>query len=84
MEIMDAQISKIPVSQLEFDRKNPRLFEFGLSNRSPEEEVVRVLWEAMDVKELTLSIASSGFFSHKPLILAVEEGKKIIIEGNRS
>ena len=72
------------VADLEFDRKNPRLVEFDdLTNNSTESDVIRVLWEAMDVKELVLSIAASGFFSHEPLIVTKEDEKNIVIEGNR-
>ena len=37
----------------------------------------------MDVKELVMSIAASGFFSHEPLVVAQEGGKNVVIEGNR-
>jgi len=69
------------VSDLEFDRKNPRLAEFDLTDQSTEAEVIQVLWEAMDVEELAMSIAASGFFPHEPVI--VLKGSNIVIEGNR-
>jgi hypothetical protein len=80
-------IEFIDVNKLHFDFKNPRLAEFKLTAGDPEEEILKVLWEAMSVEEIVLSIASSGFFTHEPLI-AVEEPlhkKKslIVIEGNR-
>ena len=37
----------------------------------------------MDVKEVMMSIAASGFFRHEPLIVAQENNKNIVIEGNR-
>ena len=77
------KITPIKVADLEFDRKNPRLVEFDLTNNSTESDVIRVLWEAMDVKELVLSIAASGFFPHEPLIVTQEDKKNIVIEGNR-
>ena len=77
------QIKPMKVSDLAFDLKNPRLPEFNLGNNPTEAEVIRILWEAMDVKELVLSIAASGFFQHEPLIVAQEDGKNIVIEGNR-
>ena len=77
------QIKPVKVSDLAFDLKNPRLPEFNLGNNPTEAEVIRILWEAMDVKELVLSIAASGFFQHEPLIVAQEDGKNIVIEGNR-
>ncbi len=78
-----SEIKAMPVSELSFDVKNPRLVEFGLTFASTETEVLRILWDAMDVAELTLSIAASGFFSHEPMIVAQERGKYVVIEGNR-
>lgn len=37
----------------------------------------------MDVRELVLSMAASGYFSHEPLIVTEEGGKLVVIEGNR-
>lgn len=76
-------IRPMPVSDLTFDVKNPRLPEFGLTKDSTEAEVIKVLWDAMDVRELVLSIAASGFFEHEPVIVAREESKNVVIEGNR-
>ena len=78
-----AEINSMKVSDLTFDLKNPRLPEFDLNDSATEAEVIRVLWEAMDVKELVMSIAASGFFSHEPLVVAEEGGKNVVIEGNR-
>ncbi len=81
---MDTQkITPMKVSDLAFDLKNPRLPEFGLTDQSTEDEVIQILWEAMDVKELVMSIAASGFFRHEPLIVAQEARKNVVIEGNR-
>ena len=81
---MDTEkITPMKVSDLAFDLKNPRLPEFGLTDKSTETEVIKVLWEAMDVKELVMSIAASGFFRHEPLIVAQETRKNVVIEGNR-
>ena len=77
------EIVPVKVSSLAFDLRNPRLAEYDLTDRATEAELVRVLWEAMDVRELVLSIAASGFFRHEPLIVAREEGKNVVIEGNR-
>lgn len=76
-------IATMPVSELSFDVENPRLVEFGLTTASTEKDVIRILWDDMDVAELTLSIAANGFFHHEPLIIAQERGKYVVIEGNR-
>ncbi len=77
------EIRPMKVSDLAFDLNNPRLPEFDLTESSTETEVIRLLWEAMDVKELVMSVAACGFFSHEPLVVAQEEGKNVVIEGNR-
>ena len=79
----DNPAERLPVSTLRFDPKNPRLPEFELTDDSTESEIIQVLWDAMDVRELVLSIAASGFFSHEPLIVDRENGKNVVIEGNR-
>ena len=71
------------VDNLAFDAENPRLAEYGLTKRTKEIRILRILWEAMDVKELAMSIIASGFFRHEPLIVAREREKNIVIEGNR-
>ncbi len=81
---MDTNVgTSLKVSDLAFDYKNPRLTEFNLTPTTSEAEVVRVLWETMDVKELVMSIAASGFFQHEPIIVAHEDGQNVVIEGNR-
>ena len=75
--------NRIKVSDLVFDRRNPRLFEYDVTPQSSEADVIKVLWEAMDVRELVLSIEASGFFFHEPIIVSQESGKNVVIEGNR-
>lgn len=77
------EIKRMKVSELAFDLKNPRLVEFEEVESATDEEVIQILWELMDVREVMMSIAASGFFPHEPLIVAVEDGKKVVIEGNR-
>ncbi len=77
------KITEMKVSDLAFDLKNPRLPEFNLSDSATDKEVIKILWDAMDVKELVLSIGTSGFFRHEPVIVEQEDGKNIVIEGNR-
>ena len=66
---------------LKFDTENPRLIEFGIKKQTSQEDIFKVLWESMDIKELIMSMISSGFFTNEPLI--VERSGKIVIEGNR-
>lgn len=73
----------IPVKDLHFDRTNPRLAEYGVSPQATDDDILTILWDAMDVRELVQSIAASGFFPHEALIVSCEKGKNIVIEGNR-
>lgn len=79
----DEEIIQIPVGELHFDHHNPRLAEYGIDDKTPEADILTTLWDAMDVLELVQSISASGFFRHEALIVAEEDGKKIVIEGNR-
>lgn len=79
----DKSVKMIATKDLQFDRNNPRLAEYGISVNVTDEEVIVTLWDAMDVMELVQSIAASGFFPHEQLIVAEEGQKNIVIEGNR-
>lgn len=83
MSTTTAEIQKINVSELVFDLQNPRLVEFRKGTEFTAEEILETLWEEMDVRELVLSMASSGFFPQEPLIVAREGGENVVIEGNR-
>ena len=76
-------LERLEIGDLTFDLENPRLPEFDLSQEAGEQEVIELLWASMDVRELVLSIAASGFFDHEPLIVAREGGRDVVIEGNR-
>ncbi len=75
-----AAIVHLPVSDLHFDRRNPRLAEHDIAS---DDEIIPILWETMDVLELVQSIVASGYFQHEPLIVTHEEGRHVVIEGNR-
>lgn len=77
------KINQVEVDNLHFDRSNPRLAEYGIKDETTDEEIIEILWEAMDVLELVQSISASGFFPHEALIIASEGGSLIVIEGNR-
>lgn len=82
---MNKALNVVPtkVSDLHFDYENPRLAEYGITKTTPESEILKILWDAMDVRELVQSISASGFFPHEALIVTKEGGRDIVIEGNR-
>lgn len=69
--------------KLHFDWKNPRMAEFGISKVTTDNAILKILWDAMDVNELIMSISASGFFPHEPLIVTKEGRRFVVIEGNR-
>lgn len=69
------------MDELTLDPNNPRMVEAG-GERSPE-AILRYLWREMAVREVALSIAENGYFPHEPLFAAQEDGKLVVIEGNR-
>ena len=76
-------IEYISVDTLHFDYQNPRLAEYGIGIATEEKDILKILWDAMDVQEIVQSIAASGYFQHESIIITVEKDKKIVIEGNR-
>ena len=76
---MDIELKK--ADQLHFDTQNPRLVEFKQTNN--EDELLNLLWKNMAVDELVLSILANGFFQHEPIYIVRENGKYIVVEGNR-
>ncbi len=70
-------------NDLFFDGKNPRLVELVEGSIPSQEQLVTILWENMAIDELVMSISASGYFSYEPLIAIKEDGKGIVIEGNR-
>jgi hypothetical protein len=73
----------IPVGELNLDPKNPRLTG-EIYSVADQEKILKRLWNEFNVSEITDSIyASEQFWSHEPLIAALEDGKLIVIEGNR-
>jgi hypothetical protein len=71
------KIEFIPVEDLQFDRQNARLAGYGLTAKSPDEEVIKTLWDEMAVDEIAMSVAASGFWPQEPLIVAREKGKQV-------
>ena len=77
------EIKNIELSKIDLDPKNPRLSEFGITEKSRDEEILKILWNEMAVNELMYSIVSNGFWDYEPLIIMPENDRFIAIEGNR-
>lgn len=76
-------VQQIPVEQLHFDSRNPRLTEFSIGPDADDAEIMSWLWEVMDVQELAMSIAAGGYFQYEPIIVSDEDGRYVVIDGNR-
>ena len=72
---------QMSVLDLHLDINNPRIQKRGFS--LDDEEILTILWREYSVDEVALSIANNGFFQHEPLFVAEEDGKLIVVEGNR-
>ncbi len=70
-------ITPIETDSLHYDLANPRLAEYGINGELNEDQILEILWEAMDVQELVQSISASGFFEHEALIVAQENGRNV-------
>jgi hypothetical protein len=73
----------LPVEELSFDWRNPRVAEHGFGPKTSQDRLLEVLWREMAVDEVAMSIAASGFWQHEPLFAVKEGGKTVVIEGNR-
>lgn len=76
-------IKFVNISELKFDQKNPRLVEVDLGSKPTDFQIIEELWTTMDVQELVLSIANSGYFPHEPIIIEKDGKSNTVIEGNR-
>jgi hypothetical protein len=78
-----AESNPVPVEDLYLDPKNPRLTDPTLQV-TDQDEILKRLWLQFNVSEIIDSIVASGsFWKHEPLIAARENGKLIVVEGNR-
>ena len=69
------------VASLQLDAKNPRLGR-ETSVRAPR-EIIQYLFEHDKAIEVAESIASRGYFPNEPLLAVVENGRHVVVEGNR-
>ena len=75
------QIERCKAQELFFDIKNPRLVEF--EQTTDESKILNILWDNMAVNEIVMSILANGFFENEAMYVLIEDGKKIVVEGNR-
>ena len=69
------------INQFFLDPKNPRLPE--RLQKTNEKEVYNWMLTDATLIDLMASIAENGFFAGEPILVVAENGKKIVVEGNR-
>ena len=74
-------ITKVPVTWLALDRRNPRLF--PASDKPNEVDIIAQLYRSEDLGELLQSIAANGYLDIEPLIVLGEGQELTVLEGNR-
>ena len=79
----EGHYERVDNSVLTLDRNNPRLVDNGVRKGATDDEIIETLWNEMAVDEVAMSIGSSGFWSHEPLLVTIENKKLVVIEGNR-
>lgn len=75
------EIQQIPVDELHFDARNPRIL--SEADGRSQEAILSALWNSFAVDELVESISANGFFEFEPLYAAIEKGQLVVVEGNR-
>ena len=75
--------SAVPVEtdRLVLDRENPRLI--TLSAEATDAGIIAALYRAEDLSELLDSIAANGYLDIEPLIVLEDDGRLVVLEGNR-
>jgi ParB-like chromosome segregation protein Spo0J len=71
----------LAVATLHLDRKNPRLGR-DAGAQSPR-ETIRYLFAQDKALDVAKSIATRGFFPNEPLLAVKEDGRYVVVEGNR-
>lgn len=74
------KIDNFSPDDLCLDHNNPR---FGIAEAESEAEALQILVDTADLKELWNSISERGFEKFEPLVATRENGRLIVLEGNR-
>lgn len=72
---------RLSVASLHLDAKNPRLGR-ETSSRAPR-EIIQYLFDHDKALDIAESISTRGYFPNEPLLGVKENGRTIVIEGNR-
>lgn len=81
MAIENWPTKRLSVASLHLDAKNPRLGR-ETSARAPR-EIIQYLFDHDKALEVAQSIAYRGYFPNEPLLVIEENGRYVVVEGNR-
>ena len=73
----------VETGELHFDLRSPRFHHSGLKPDTDDEDAAKYLWQSRNAQELLASILRGGYFPHRPLLTASEEGRTVVLDGNR-
>ena len=75
--------AKVPVGELRFDRRNPRLI--GQGADASDEAIIAQLYRSAELDELLQSVSTNGYLDIEPLIVMADPSGAglIVLEGNR-
>lgn len=79
-QLPDVQLE--PYEKLLLDPDNPRLAELKLTIKD-QDRILQWLWKNKAVSELVDSMLAGGYWRHEELFVSKEDGKLVVIEGNR-
>ncbi len=79
--ITKSSFTKVDISQLKLDPENPRLPES--LKRGTDKDIINWMLSDATLIDLIASISENGFFQGEPIIVLHEDGKYLVIEGNR-
>jgi hypothetical protein len=78
---MNWKARSLSPTNLHLDTKNPRLGREHTA-RAPR-EIIQYLFEHDKAMEVAASIATRGYFPNEPLLAVREDGRLVVVEGNR-
>ena len=73
---------RVPVQDLYLDPENPRLAGLQLAV-DQQDDITKILWQDRAVNDLVDSIATTGYWPHEVLFATEQDGRLVVIEGNR-
>lgn len=79
--VMNWKARSLSPTNLHLDTKNPRLGREHTA-RAPR-EIIQYLFEHDKAMEVAASIATRGYFPNEPLLAVREDGRLVVVEGNR-